>query len=253
MRVCVIGKGVIGSNIAKQMKDKGIDEIWTIDINPETKPDFNSLKQFYMLEEEPADVYIICVWTSDQVLEIASQIKLDNDPLISIETAGEIGTYQKVKDIIGRRSGLIVFNERWNPQDFYHDLWNQNRVMGGDCKRGIEFYSQYMLRENIITTPSGKMAELCKVTENAYRYLEIAIAQELKMVVGEEFEHLRELINSKWNINILEARDGIGGPCLPKDIKLFNKAFPKNTLFKEAEKSNKKYMEKKNEFHNISD
>jgi nitroreductase len=32
---------------------------------------------------------------------------------------------------------------------------------------------------------------------------------------------LREAINTKWNVNILEPRDGIGGHCLPKDTRMF--------------------------------
>ncbi|HEY7080699.1 MAG TPA: hypothetical protein VH500_13420, partial [Nitrososphaeraceae archaeon] len=32
---------------------------------------------------------------------------------------------------------------------------------------------------------------------------------------------LREALNTKWNVNILEPRDGIGGHCLPKDTKMF--------------------------------
>jgi UDP-glucose 6-dehydrogenase len=35
------------------------------------------------------------------------------------------------------------------------------------------------------------------------------------------FEELRAAVNSKWNENVLEARDGIGGHCLPKDTKMY--------------------------------
>ena len=36
-----------------------------------------------------------------------------------------------------------------------------------------------------------------------------------------DFNELRNAINTKWNIQILEARDGIGGHCLPKDSQMF--------------------------------
>ena len=32
---------------------------------------------------------------------------------------------------------------------------------------------------------------------------------------------MREALNTKWNVEILEPRDGIGGHCLPKDTKMF--------------------------------
>ena len=35
------------------------------------------------------------------------------------------------------------------------------------------------------------------------------------------FGELRNALNTKWNVNVLEARDGIGGHCLPKDAKMF--------------------------------
>ena len=35
------------------------------------------------------------------------------------------------------------------------------------------------------------------------------------------FLELRDALNSKWNVQILEPRDGIGGHCLPKDTKIF--------------------------------
>jgi len=35
------------------------------------------------------------------------------------------------------------------------------------------------------------------------------------------FDELRAAVNSKWNENILEAREGIGGHCLPKDTQMY--------------------------------
>jgi UDP-N-acetyl-D-mannosaminuronic acid dehydrogenase len=54
--------------------------------------------------------------------------------------------------------------------------------------------------------------------------MEIAFAEELKMVCdrsGIDFDQLRKAVNTKWNIRILEAKDGIGGHCLPKDSQMF--------------------------------
>ena len=35
------------------------------------------------------------------------------------------------------------------------------------------------------------------------------------------FSELRDSLNTKWNVNVLEPREGIGGHCLPKDTKMF--------------------------------
>jgi UDP-N-acetyl-D-mannosaminuronate dehydrogenase len=66
------------------------------------------------------------------------------------------------------------------------------------------------------------MASLVKLTENSYRHILISIAEELKMIFGDRFEELRKLCNTKWNIDIMEAREGISGLCLPKDIRILH-------------------------------
>ena len=246
MNICVVGKGVVGSEIARKIKKKNRDAVFTIDINPDTSPDYASMEEFN--EEHMADVYIICVWTQKQLLDVISKIKLDNKPLISIETAAEVGSYEKAKRIIGDNAHLVVFHERLYPNDDMHGIFNQQRVLGGeDYERGRRFYLKYMIWENIITTKSGRLAELCKIAENAYRYVTIALAEELKMLVGDDFEELRNLMNTKWNIDLPEAREGIEGRCLPKDIGLLDRYFPDNQIFKAAISANKEYIEWKKE------
>jgi UDP-N-acetyl-D-mannosaminuronic acid dehydrogenase len=86
------------------------------------------------------------------------------------------------------------------------------------------------------TTPTGtlgipmhsvsdiEIAELTKIIENAHRYLQIAFAEDLYLYCQENnfsFSELRNSLNTKWNVNILEPREGIGGHCLPKDTKMF--------------------------------
>jgi UDP-N-acetyl-D-mannosaminuronic acid dehydrogenase len=69
-----------------------------------------------------------------------------------------------------------------------------------------------------------EIAEITKVVENADRYLQIAFAEELYLYCQANninFPELRDAVNTKWNVNILEPREGIGGHCLPKDIKMF--------------------------------
>jgi UDP-N-acetyl-D-mannosaminuronate dehydrogenase len=69
-----------------------------------------------------------------------------------------------------------------------------------------------------------EIAEITKVVENAHRYLQIAFAEELYLYCQANninFPELRDALNTKWNVNILEPREGIGGHCLPKDTKMF--------------------------------
>jgi len=69
-----------------------------------------------------------------------------------------------------------------------------------------------------------EIAETTKIVENAHRYLQIAFAEDLYLYCQANninFSELRDALNSKWNVNILEPREGIGGHCLPKDTKMF--------------------------------
>jgi hypothetical protein len=72
--------------------------------------------------------------------------------------------------------------------------------------------------------PQIEIAEITKIAENAHRYLQIAFAEDLYLYCQANninFAELRDALNTKWNVNILEPRDGIGGHCLPKDTKMF--------------------------------
>ncbi len=69
-----------------------------------------------------------------------------------------------------------------------------------------------------------EIAEITKIAENAHRYLQIAFAEDLYLYCqanNMNFTELRDALNTKWNVEILEPRDGIGGHCLPKDTKMF--------------------------------
>ena len=69
-----------------------------------------------------------------------------------------------------------------------------------------------------------EIAELTKIAENAHRYLQIAFAEDLYLYCQANninFTELRDALNTKWNVHILEPREGIGGHCLPKDTKMF--------------------------------
>jgi hypothetical protein len=72
--------------------------------------------------------------------------------------------------------------------------------------------------------PNIEIAEVTKVAENAHRYLQIAFAEDLYLYCRANhinFVELRDALNSKWNVEILEPREGIGGHCLPKDTRIF--------------------------------
>ncbi|RLE46879.1 MAG: hypothetical protein DRJ31_09550 [Candidatus Methanomethylicota archaeon] len=123
----------------------------------------------------------------------------------------------------------------------------QLRVIGGvdteSLNLGLKFY------EEILEIPLHKVscveiAEMCKIAENAYRYVQIAFAEELRMICEDlkiNFEEVRLACNTKWNIEIPEARNGIGGHCLPKDIRYLASLSRHNFLLKAALEVDRQY------------
>jgi UDP-N-acetyl-D-mannosaminuronic acid dehydrogenase len=181
--------------------------------------------------------------------------------LISIESTIPKGTSKKVFEKVDHRLHVVHAPHRWYALEEKEHGVNQLRIIGGvsNCclQHGLSFYDGISIAgtepsissvddnmtlntnavaTNTITsvTPSLKIpmhpvssieiAELTKIIENAHRYLQIAFAEELYLYCkanGISFTELRGSLNTKWNVDILEPRDGIGGHCLPKDTKMF--------------------------------
>jgi len=122
------------------------------------------------------------------------------------------------------------------------------RLLRQDDQLGIPFTA--FLEEWGSVPPSIEVAEMSKLVENSDRFVQIAFVEEVKMLcdeVGISIEDVRTAVNTKWNCDLLEARDGIGKECLPKDIRLLA-SIGKTPLLDGAIESDKKYkMRIKNE------
>lgn len=256
-RVCVVGLGEIGGAVFKEMAKRRLEmaepfELVGVDINPERWDAVSSKvegEHFSHMVPDNASIYLICVWNMDQILKVIRTIGEETNlfPLIVIESTIDISRAAELGDLIQEQQlEVVVFPHRWNPNDPDHGVLNQDRVMGGEPEavaRAMQFYAPFLQNATIHPTDFWTAA-LCKVAENAYRFLEIAAAQELKGLAasnGVNFEQLRQLMNTKWNIDVREAREGVGGKCLPKDMAIFNATFPQNCIFKMAEMQNENY------------
>jgi UDP-N-acetyl-D-mannosaminuronate dehydrogenase len=102
-----------------------------------------------------------------------------------------------------------------------------------------------------------ELAELTKIVENADRYLQIAFAEELYLYCQANhinFSELKDALNTKWNVHILEPREGIGGHCVPKDTKMFldsSKTAKSKILLAaiEADQAYRKFRQMKDKLH----
>ena len=183
----------------------------------------------------------------DGLLSIVQRISNEakTGALVSIESTVPKGTSKKVYDTLNHRMHVVHAPHRWySLEEKVHGV-NQLRVIGGVCdcclKAGMQFYGgveSVSVNAQSYSSPSSlkslgipmhpvseiEIAETTKIVENAHRYLQIAFAEDLYLYCQANninFPELRDALNTKWNVNILEPREGIGGHCLPKDTKMF--------------------------------
>lgn len=239
-KILVIGLGEIGYHNSEYMTQLGL-EVEGYDINKNAirraleskiiKKEAKSFKNY--------DYYMICVSTHnpanmflpflDGLIEVSKRIAEQGKPgaLVTIESTIPKGTSKKICNILQHKLHVAHTPHRFFNQEKQDHGVKQLRVLGG-CRtccasEALHFYKN-ILDIPIYTLTNVELAELTKVIENTHRYIEIAFAQELKMFCDDQdlnFHELREAVNTKWNENILEARRGIGGHCLPKDTKMY--------------------------------
>jgi len=262
MKICVIGLGQVGLPVAQYACEKGL-EVWGYDINPATVENARKtsrLKVTSSWQDIPqVDAYIICVTTSQRndspdlspVFDVCKKIsqKANSSPLVSIESTIIPGTCRKIFETIFKSKINLVHvpHRYWAGDPEKHGV-NQLRVIGAvnpeSISVGLKFYRD-TLGIPMHTVSSVEVAEMCKITENAHRFLQIAFAEELKMIcvrIGLDFDELRKAMNTKWNVDVPEARTGVGGHCLPKDIRYVTSLAP-SIMLESAIDVDKKYRE----------
>jgi UDP-N-acetyl-D-mannosaminuronic acid dehydrogenase len=171
-----------------------------------------------------------------------------NQPIVSIESTVSLGTSRKVAELFDGVCLVHVPHRFWAESPRNHGV-KQLRVIGALDEDSLEVGQQLYNALNIplFPVPSLEIAEMAKIAENAYRFVQIAFSEQLKLICeshGLSFNEVRDAINTKWNIELLEAREGIGGDCLPKDIR-FLASLMETPLLKGAIEADKLYIKHK--------
>ena len=163
---------------------------------------------------------------------------LKEGDLYVIESTSPVGTTDKMRDLIfAERPELrdkiyIAYcPERVLPGNVIFELVNNDRVIGGmneeSTTKAIEFYSQFVTGK--LHRTNCKTAEMCKLTENSSRDVQIAFANELSLIcdkAGINVWELIELANKHPRVNILQPGCGVGGHCIAVDPYFITADFP---------------------------
>jgi len=112
--------------------------------------------------------------------------------------------------------------ERVLPGQVMVELFKNDRVIGGmtaRCsQRACDLYNIFLQGECVVT--NARTAEMCKLTENSFRDVNIAFANELSLIAADQGINVWELIrlaNRHPRVNILQPGPGVGGHCIAVD------------------------------------
>ncbi|WP_043003763.1 UDP-N-acetyl-D-mannosamine dehydrogenase [Comamonas testosteroni] len=112
--------------------------------------------------------------------------------------------------------------ERVLPGHVVRELVTNDRVIGGMTRKASEMavalYKTFVEGDCIVT--NARTAEMCKLTENSFRDVNIAFANELSMICDQQGINVWELIalaNRHPRVNILQPGTGVGGHCIAVD------------------------------------
>jgi UDP-N-acetyl-D-mannosaminuronic acid dehydrogenase len=193
-------------------------------------------------ETQAADIFIICVPTPCNQVQgipkpninhvlaatrsIAGFLKPGN--LVILESTSPVGTTEKIAEILQDASvdttkiSIAYCPERVLPGKILTELVENDRVVGGltpeAAKLVADFYRTFVGGEVFET--DARTAEMCKLTENSFRDVNIAFANELSMICAKEginVWNLIQLANRHPRVNILQPGAGVGGHCIAVD------------------------------------
>lgn len=197
---------------------------------------------FATTQIESADVFIIAVPTplnedrtpnlsyiKNAVDALAPKLQAGN--LVVLESTSPIGTTEQIAQWLQQhRSDLNVVQdlhiaycpERVLPGNILHELVENDRIIGGlnpkSSEQAVALYQLFAKGECLTT--NARTAEMCKLTENSFRDVNIAFANELSLICDRLEIDVWELIalaNRHPRVQILQAGAGVGGHCIAVD------------------------------------
>lgn len=213
-------------------------------------------------EQVHADAYIIAVPTPftenydvdmKYIYSAAEAIapKLEGDELVILESTSPPLTTKKMADKILELRPDLVADGAENPEDkpvvyFAHcperilpgkameELRTNDRIIGGQTEeatqRATAIYSTFCKAELLPT--NDVTAEMAKLTENSFRDVNIAFANELSLIADNldiNVWELIELANHHPRVNILQPGPGVGGHCIAVDPWFIVSSDPENS------------------------
>ena len=153
--------------------------------------------------------------------------------LVVLESTTYPGTTEEiVKPLLEKKSGLkcgqdffLAFSpERIDPGNPWYKVRNTPKIVGGvtqNCTDVAVYLYEHILKSKIFPVSSSKIAEMEKIYENTFRYINIALANEMAILchkMGIDFWEVIEAAKTKpYGFMPFYPGPGVGGHCIPLD------------------------------------
>lgn len=148
--------------------------------------------------------------------------------IVILESTSPVGTTEKVAETLAEE-GIDITKihvahcpERVLPGHIMRELVENDRIVGGTTSEATavtaKFYRSFV--EGEVLETDSKTAEMAKLTENSFRDVNIAFANELSLIcdkLGMDVWELIRLANRHPRVNILQPGCGVGGHCIAVD------------------------------------
>ena len=163
---------------------------------------------------------------------------LKEGDLFVIESTSPVFTTERMAEVIYKERPelkdklyIAYCPERVLPGNTLYELVHNDRVIGGideaSTQRAMAFYARFV--EGALHPTNARTAEMCKLTENSSRDVQIAFANELSLIcakAGINVWELIELANKHPRVHILQPGSGVGGHCIAVDPYFITADFP---------------------------
>ena len=163
---------------------------------------------------------------------------LQEGNLFVIESTSPVYTTERMAEVIYKerpelkgKIHIAYCPERVLPGNTLYELVHNDRVIGGidpaSTEKAIEFYSAFV--QGKLHGTNARTAEMCKLTENSSRDVQIAFANELSLICDKAGINVWELVNlanKHPRVNILQPGCGVGGHCIAVDPYFITADFP---------------------------
>lgn len=164
---------------------------------------------------------------------------LEASNLVILESTVPPHTTEMLARVLSEESGIDMDKihvahcpERVIPGNMMYELKNNDRIVGARTPEAAEMAAsiyEKVLEKGVVHKTDDLTAEMCKLTENTFRDVNIAYANELSVIcdkMGIDVFELIKLANCHPRVNILTPGVGVGGHCIAVDPWFIYEQFP---------------------------